>query len=233
MFDALPSHVSDMQQTIDTTEVEERTVIGEVLDHTGEDLAFLEIFQQSFALGAVFFFDHGAARDHHIVATLIQFDQFEVQLFAFEIAGIAHRTHIHQRSGQEGANVAEFDGEAAFDLATDGAGDGFVAFHRLFQTHPCFSALGFLTRHTGFAKAVFGRFQSDFYFITDLNFQLAFLVVELLNGDHTFGFQTGIDQYDVVSDVDNFAKKNGSGPHLGGGHALFEHLRKTFAHVIV
>jgi hypothetical protein len=53
MLDTLPGHVGDVQQAIDATQIDERAVIGEVLDDTLDLLAFLQRFQQSFALGAV------------------------------------------------------------------------------------------------------------------------------------------------------------------------------------
>lgn len=47
MLDALPGHVGDVQQTIDAAQVNERTVVGEVLDDTLDLLAFLQGFQQT------------------------------------------------------------------------------------------------------------------------------------------------------------------------------------------
>ena len=61
MLDALPRHIGDMQQAVDTAEIDERTVIGEVLDHARYDGAFFQAFQQRFTLGAELGFDHGAA----------------------------------------------------------------------------------------------------------------------------------------------------------------------------
>ena len=39
--DALPCDVGDMQQAVNTAKVDERAVIGDVLDHTLKNLAFL------------------------------------------------------------------------------------------------------------------------------------------------------------------------------------------------
>src|SRR5690606_1098226 len=46
MLDALPRHVGDVQQAVDATQVDERAVIGEVLDHTLHDRAFLQVVHQ-------------------------------------------------------------------------------------------------------------------------------------------------------------------------------------------
>ena len=58
MLDALPGHVSDMQQSINATEVKEGTVVGKVLDDTRDFLSFLKIFEQLLALGTVFGFNN-------------------------------------------------------------------------------------------------------------------------------------------------------------------------------
>jgi hypothetical protein len=47
MLDALPRHVGDVQETVDAAEVDERAVVGEVLHHTLDHCAFLQIVEQS------------------------------------------------------------------------------------------------------------------------------------------------------------------------------------------
>ena len=46
MLDALPRHVGDVQQAVDAAEVDERAVIGEVLDDALDDRAFLQLVEQ-------------------------------------------------------------------------------------------------------------------------------------------------------------------------------------------
>ena len=95
MTHALPRHVGDVQQAIDAAEVDERTVIGEVLDDALDDRAFLQTLQQLFALLGEFALDHGAARDHHVVALAVELDDLELEFLAFEVgpgrAPDAHR----------------------------------------------------------------------------------------------------------------------------------------------
>src|SRR5690606_10137062 len=61
VLDALPGHVGDVQQAIDATQVDERTVVGEVLDDTLEHCALFEIGEQRLALGGVDRLRGGAA----------------------------------------------------------------------------------------------------------------------------------------------------------------------------
>ena len=142
MLDALPRHVGDVQQAVDTAQVDERTVVGKVLDDTLDDRAFLEIADERFALGAAFTLDHGAARHHHVIALAVDLDDLEFQRLAFEIAGVAYRAHVHQRAWQEGADAFDVDGETALDLLGDDACDRFGGLRGLFQAGPGERALG-------------------------------------------------------------------------------------------
>ena len=61
MFNALPSHVGDMQQSVDTAQIHECAVIGEILDYALDDRPFLQVRQQLVALDGILFLDHGTA----------------------------------------------------------------------------------------------------------------------------------------------------------------------------
>src|SRR5690606_22893207 len=52
MADTAPCHVGDVQQTIDTAQVDECAVVGDVLDHTLDHSTFAERFEQFLALFA-------------------------------------------------------------------------------------------------------------------------------------------------------------------------------------
>jgi hypothetical protein len=96
MLDALPRHVGDVQQAIDAAEVDERAVVGEVLDHTLDDRAFLQLVEQFAALGAVFLLDDRTARNDDVVALLVELDDLELVHLAFEVARVAHGAHVHE-----------------------------------------------------------------------------------------------------------------------------------------
>ena len=70
MVDAPPGDVGDVQQAVDAAEVDERAVVGDVLDHAVDDLAFLEVLHQLRALLGAGLFEHGAARDDDVAAAV-------------------------------------------------------------------------------------------------------------------------------------------------------------------
>jgi hypothetical protein len=77
---ATPGQVGDVQQAVDAAEVDECAVVGDVLDDALDDGAFLEVFQQLLALFAHAGFEHGATRDHHVVALAVELDDLELEL---------------------------------------------------------------------------------------------------------------------------------------------------------
>ena len=50
MIDAAPAHVGDVQQTVDTAQVDKRTEVGDVLDHALGAVAPTSSFLEQFAL---------------------------------------------------------------------------------------------------------------------------------------------------------------------------------------
>src|SRR5262249_25643696 len=61
VVDALVADVRDVEQAIDTAEVDERSIVGDVLDHTLDDLTFGEALDEAAALlGAGLFEDRSA-----------------------------------------------------------------------------------------------------------------------------------------------------------------------------
>src|SRR5574344_1862717 len=231
MLDALPSHVSDVQQTVNTAQIDECAVVGQVLDDTLHFLAFLQVGQQAVTLRGVFGFDHGTTRNDNVVALLIQLDHFELKLFAFQVSGVTHRTHIDQRTWQERANGVHFDSEATLDLAIDQTNNGSLFFVSLFQLQPSFVTLSLLTGQQSLTETIFDRVQSDIHRVTDVDFQFANGVLELFNRDSGFRLQTSINQDKAVRDGDDSTLDDGTRTGFELFQRLFKELSKRFSHV--
>ncbi len=219
-----------MQQAVDTAQVHECAVVGEVLDDTFDLLAFLQGFQQGFALGGVLGFQHAATGNDNVVALLVQLDDLEFQLFAFQVGGVAHWADINQGARQERTDAVNVDSEAALNLTVDNALDHFFGGESCFQNNPALGALGFFTGQFGFAKAVFDRVQRNVDFVTDLDGQFASFVVELLERDDTLGLQASVYGNPVAVDVDNDTGDDGTRLKIEGFQAFFKEFCKAFAH---
>jgi len=205
MLNAFPGHVSDVQQAVNAAQINECTVVSEVLNDTFNFHAFLQVFQQLIALCAVFGFDNGTTRNNNVVALLIQLDYFKFKLFAFQVQSVTHRTNVYQRTWQERTNTVQLNSEAALNFAVDNTGNSFSIFVSFFQRDPGFVTFSFLTGQQSFTEAVFYCVQSNVNFVTYLDFQLALGVFELLSRDGGLRFQTSVNQYYVFVDSNNNA----------------------------
>ena len=63
MSEASPGHIGDVQQAIDSAEIDKRAVLGEVLHHAGEDRAFFQVLQGLGALLVLLFFQQICLRE--------------------------------------------------------------------------------------------------------------------------------------------------------------------------
>ncbi len=231
MLDALPRHIGDVQQAVDAAQIDERAVIGEVLDHTLDGRALLEIIEERGTLGAVLLFDHGTPRYHDVVALLIELDDLEFEGLVFQVRRIAHRAHVDQGTRQKGADVVDLDGESAFDAARNDADHDLLLFERRLEPRPGSCALCLLAGQAGFPRTVLHAVQGDLDRFPDGDLDLTLFVLELIGRYDGFGLQSNIDDYIVLTDFDDQAVEDGARTNALARDALFEQFRKTFSHV--
>ena len=110
-----------MEQAIQAAEVDERAVVGDVLDHAGQDLAFLQGGEQLVALLGAALLEHRPARDHDVAAPAVHLQDLERLVLVEQRRDVPHRPDVDLAAGQEGHRTAEIDREAALDPAEDRA----------------------------------------------------------------------------------------------------------------
>src|SRR5262249_10979792 len=131
VIDAPPRDVGDVQQAVDAAEVDEGAVVGDVLHHAVDDLAFLEVLHQLLALLGAGLFEHRAARDDDVAAAAIHLQDLERLRHVHEGRDVADRADVDLRTRQERHGAVEIDREAALDLIEDDARNLLVALERL------------------------------------------------------------------------------------------------------
>jgi len=221
-----------VQQAVDAAEVNERTVIGEVLDRAAYDRAFLQVVHKRRALGRELLFHDGATRDDDVVALLVELDDLELERLVLKVGSVANRPHIDERTGEERADVFDLDSETTLDATGDDADDDLGFGERIFESGPGAGALGLLARQAGFAGAVLDGVEGHFNHVAGLDFDLAALVLELLDWDDRFGLQANVDDDHVIADIHHETRENLPGANPLARQALLEQLRKTFSHVV-
>ncbi len=200
MVDAAPCHVGDVQQAVDAAEVNERTVIGDVLDDAFNNLTLFEVLDDFRTLFGTRLFENRAARDNDVAAALVHLEDFEGLRVVHERRDVADRTDVDLRARQEGNSAVEIDGETTLDLVEDDAFDAFAGFELLFQAAPALFAASLLARQNSFAERVFDAFDEDFDFVADLQRAVTCLGAEFLERNAAFDLQTDVDDGDVLFD---------------------------------
>ena len=208
MLDALPRHVGDVQQAIDAAEVDERAVIGEVLDHALDDCAFLQLLEQFGALGAVFLLDDRTTRNDDVVALLVELDDLEFEHLAFEVDGSRTGRTSTSEPGRNARtkSISTVKPPLTRPLMMPLMTSCFS--NACLEALPGAGTLGFFAREARFAGAVFDAVECDFDVVADADFDLAALVLELCDGDDGFALESCVDDDDVGADFDHATDEN-------------------------
>ena len=124
----------------------------------------------------------GPARQHHVVAVLVELDDLGLELHADVRLKITDAAHLDQRRGQEAAQT-DVDDQAALDDLDHAAGDDTVLFLDLFDRAPGALVL----------SPLLGQDQATFFvlFLLDEGFDL------IADADH-------VEWVDVVLDGELF-----------------------------
>src|ERR1035437_5771750 len=111
-----PAHIGNVQQAVDSAQVNKRTVIGEILDGAGKDGAFAQVLESGGALGVLLLLEDFLAADHDISALLVQLDDPDLDLLAEITVQVADRPNLKLRAEQERLE-ADVNRKSAVDAA--------------------------------------------------------------------------------------------------------------------
>ena len=223
VVDPAPRDVGDVQQPVDPAEIDERAVIGDVLDDPFEDLAFLEIGEKLVARLGAGFLEHRAARDDDIAAAAVHLEDLEGLRRSHQRGDVAHRTHVDLAAREKRHRAGEVDRETALDPAEDRAADPFSVAESLFEQGPRLFPARPFARQDRFAVAVLHALQIDVDRVAHLQLGLAAGRRELLERDPPLRFEPDIDERRVVLDTDHDSLDHRALGGLAHRKALLEH----------
>ncbi|MET3786711.1 hypothetical protein ABIC24_004338 [Methylobacterium radiotolerans] len=219
---AAPRHVGDVQQAVDAAEVDERAVLGDVLDDAVDDLTFLKVGHQLRALLGAALLEDRAARHDDVAAAPIHLEDLERLRGAQQRGDVADRTDIDLRARQERHGAVEVDGVAALDLVEDRAGDAVVVLERLLELDPALLAARLVARDDGLAERVLDPVDVDLDLVADLQLALAAGTGEFLERDTAFRLGADVDDGHVLLDRDDATLDDGAFGDLVFEEALLE-----------
>ena len=223
VIDAPPGDVGDVQQAVDAAEVDERTVVGDVLDDAVDDLTLFEVLHQLLTLLGAGLFEHGAARHDDVAAAAIHLEDLERLRVVHQRADVAHRADVHLRARQERHCAVEVDGEAALDLVEDDAADLFVVLEGLLELAPALFAARLVARQHGFAERILDPVEEHLDLVADLELALAARAGKFAQGHAAFGLQADVDDGHVLLDRNDDALDDGAFLQVAAGEGLIEH----------
>jgi len=206
--DPLPAHVGDVEQTIDTTQVDERAEVGDVLDDTLSDLANFEFGHEVFAIFFALLLDQRAAADDDIATCFVDLEDFALNHAADVIADIVRTANVDLAGGEEHID-ADIDEQTTLDLAGDGSGDD-LAFlngsHHRFPLDDLLSlALAEADHVSGFFEIVLVFDFFDQYLDRLADFRWGFAFFPLVLGNGAFALESDVDDDEFFVDFNDFA----------------------------
>src|SRR5438445_3500328 len=229
VIDPAPGDIGDVQQAIDAAEVDERTVIGDVLDHAVDHLALFEVLHQFLALLGAGLFENRAARHHDVAAAAVHLENLERLRIVHQRRDVADRADIDLRARQEGHRTVEIDGEAALDLVEDDAVDLFVVLERLLELAPALLAARLVARQHGLAERILDAVEEHLDLVADLELAFTARAGEFAQRHAAFRLQADVDNRHVLFNRNHLALDDGAFLQVAAGEGLVQHLSEIVA----
>src|SRR5262249_19717497 len=224
MIDAPPGDIGDVQEAVDAAQIDERTVIGDVLDHAVDDLTLLEVLHQLLALLGAGLLEDRAARHHDISAPAIDLQALEGLRLVHQRRDVADRPDVALRARQERDRAVEIDSEAALDLVEDDALHLLVTIERLLELAPALLTARLVAREHRLAKRVLDTFEIDLHRIANLEVALAARPGELPQRHTTLGLGADVDDREILLDPDDLSLDDGPFLQAALGKRLLQQL---------
>src|SRR5205085_287595 len=126
VLDVMLRELGDVDEPLDARQdLDEGAEGDDVRDRSFDDVAGVEPVEDPLPLLLALLLEHGAARQHDVVARAVQLDDLAQQLLAEELVEVLHAADVDERCGQEAAH-AQVEDEAALDDLDHTAGDRFA-----------------------------------------------------------------------------------------------------------
>src|ERR1035437_8460657 len=223
MRDAAVGHIGNVQQAIDSTEIDEDAVFGQVLDRAHNGGAFGEMLQGDALARIDLVLHRQLARYHYVAAAPVELDDLDRDVLPDERIQVVHRARVGLRTGHERLD-ADIDGEPAFDAAQHPAGDHQLIVRSPFEIVPDAQARGLGVREQHVAFHMFAAVDHDVDHIAALHRHFAGWGLKLVDGDDAFGLVSEIDDDVFGGNAEDRALDHFVGRWRGKLTVIFEQM---------
>src|SRR5579863_910614 len=131
-----PRHVCDVQQAVETAQIDERAALGQVLDDSGQDGALFQMLQSFGPFFGLLAFQQFLAGNNDVAALLVELDYGNLDRPALHAIQITDGTQIDLRSRKECVRTMDVDRQTTFDPINHQSFDGPFLVVGLFDLFP-------------------------------------------------------------------------------------------------
>ena len=205
VLDVLPGQLRDVHEAVDSAEVHERAEVDDRRDGALADLALGQVVEEARAALRLGLLQQRAARQHHVVAVLVQLEDLRLDLLPEVRGQVAHAAQLDERGGKEAAQ-SDVDDEAALDDLDHRSGDDAVFFLDLLDIAPRTLVLRALLREDEAAFFVFLLEDEGLDAVADLHYLGRVDIVldgQFTGGDDTLRLVTDVEEHLVPVDLDD------------------------------
>src|ERR1022692_3814699 len=230
-----PRHIGDVQQAVQSAEIHESAILGEILHHSGEDGAFFQMFQSLAAFLVLLAFEQFLARDHDVAALLVDLDDGNFHGLALHTVEIADGPQVHLRAGQKRPCAQDIHRKAALGALNHGSLDRPLLVMSLFHFVPGVKARRLLVREVDVPFLSLPLLAHHLDFVTGLHLRLALVVKNLRKRQHAFRLGSDVDHHVRPSELQHRAFDDAVFSHglFGLGGEVLQRGSEVFAGVLV
>ena len=201
VVDATPGDVGDVQQAVYAAQINEGTVIGDVLNNTLENATLFEVLNKLLTLFSTGFFEDSTTGYDDVTARLVHFQNLERLRVVHQWSDVTHRANVDLRTGKERNRAAKIDRKATLDAVENDTFDANAIVELLFQFNPSFFAARLVTGQHDFAVLVFVAFHEHLDGVACFDGRLLAGHREFFERYAAFRFQADIDDHQIIFDV--------------------------------
>src|SRR5207248_4580207 len=99
VVDVAPGKLGDVDEAVHPVEVDEGAEVDDVGDRALDDVAGIEPVEDSLPLLLALLLEHGAAREHDVVARAVQLDDLAQEFLAQELIEVLDAANVDERRG--------------------------------------------------------------------------------------------------------------------------------------
>ena len=199
---AAPAQVGDVDQTVNTAEVNEYTVRSDVLDGTLEYLTLLQLADDLLLLLLELSLDESLVANNNIAELLVDLHDLELHGLANEDIIVADGLNVDLRTGQECLDTEYVNDHTTLSAALNVTLDNLIVVESLVHTVPRLSCASLLVRQNELTLLVLLILDVYLNGVTYLQFGV---VAEFAGGDDAIALETDVNNHLALVHCDNGA----------------------------